>query len=124
MSIWTGVITEHVQASKDFYTKYFAAEVIYEGEDSWFLLLKIGHNELGFMKPKQASQETIFQAPFAGHGVWLALEVDDATSEFQRLSAMNAPIVVPLKDEPWGDRHFALKDPNGIGVDVVQRIAP
>jgi uncharacterized glyoxalase superfamily protein PhnB len=28
---------------------------------------------------------------------------------------------VPLRDEPWGDRHFAVVDPNGIGVDVLQQ---
>lgn len=27
-----------------------------------------------------------------------------------------------LRDEPWGDRHFVVVDPNGIGVDVVQRL--
>lgn len=26
-----------------------------------------------------------------------------------------------LRDEPWGDRHFVVVDPNGIGVDIVQR---
>jgi uncharacterized glyoxalase superfamily protein PhnB len=30
-------------------------------------------------------------------------------------------IEVPIRDEPWGDRHFAVLDPNGIPVDVVQR---
>lgn len=124
MKMWPGVITEHIEASKDFYLKYFSAQVIYEGDDSWFLLLKIGDNELGFMKPQQPTQAPVFRSKFAGSGVWLAIEVEDAASEFQRLSEMGAPVVVPLKDEPWGDRHFALEDPNGIGVDVVQRIAP
>ena len=122
MSMWTGVITDHVEASKDFYIKYFSAQVVYEGEDAWFLLLKIGPNELGFMKPGQASQAALFQTRFAGSGVWLAMEVDDADREFQRLRGLGAPIVLPLRDEPWGDRHFALQDPSGIGVDVVQRL--
>lgn len=124
MSLWTGVITPNVEASRDFYMKFFSAQVVYEGEDAWFLLLKIGLDEIGFMKPGQASQAPIFQSAFPGRGIWLAIEVDDATREYQRLSALGAPIEVPLRDEPWGDRHFALKDPNGIGVDIVQRLVP
>jgi len=29
-----------------------------------------------------------------------------------------------LRDEPWGDRHFALRDPNGVGVDIVEYHQP
>jgi uncharacterized glyoxalase superfamily protein PhnB len=24
-----------------------------------------------------------------------------------------------LRDEPWGDRHFTIRDPNGIAIDIV-----
>jgi hypothetical protein len=32
---------------------------------------------------------------------------------------MNIPIAIPIRDEPWGDRHFAIVDPNDIGIDIV-----
>ena len=25
-----------------------------------------------------------------------------------------------IRNEPWGDRHFAIQDPNGIGIDIVK----
>jgi len=28
------------------------------------------------------------------------------------------------KDEPWGDRHFAIVDPNGIGIDILTYSKP
>lgn len=31
---------------------------------------------------------------------------------------------IGIRDEPWGDRHFAIKDPNGIGIDIVTYTAP
>ena len=34
------------------------------------------------------------------------------------------PIVVSLRNEAWGDRHFSIVDPNGIGIDTVTRIVP
>lgn len=51
MKFWFGVVTEKVYESKDFYTCVFGCEVVYEGEDGWFVLLKLGDSELGFMQP-------------------------------------------------------------------------
>lgn len=123
MKLWTGIVTEAVQASKDFYIRLFGAEVVYEGEGGWIVLLRLGESELGFMQPGLASQAPIFRPVFDGRGVWLALEVADAEAEQQRLAALGVPIEAALRDEPWGDRHFVVRDPNGIGVDIVQRLA-
>jgi uncharacterized glyoxalase superfamily protein PhnB len=60
---------------------------------------------------------------YEGRDIWIAIDVDDAEAKYWRLGALNAPIELPLCDELWGDRHFVVRDPNGIGVDVVQRIA-
>ncbi len=122
MKLWTGIVTGKVAASKDFYVRLFGAEVVYEGEGGWIVLLKLGESELGFMQPGLASQAPIFRPAFGGQGVWLALEVADAEAEQQRLAALGVPIEVALRDEPWGDRHFVVRDPNGIGVDIVQRL--
>lgn len=122
MKLWTGIVTDKVQQSKDFYTRLFACEVIYQGEGSWVVLLRLGDSELGFMKPNQSSQAVIFHPAFEGRGVWIAVDVEDADAEYKRMQALGVPIEVDLRDEPWGDRHFVVVDPNGIGVDVVQRV--
>jgi uncharacterized glyoxalase superfamily protein PhnB len=31
----------------------------------------------------------------------------------------NIPLEFDLREEVWGDRHFAIRDPNGIGIDFV-----
>ncbi|MBC8151951.1 MAG: glyoxalase, partial [Bacteroidetes bacterium] len=41
-----------------------------------------------------------------------------------RINALGVPIAIELRDEPWGDRHFAIADPNGIGIDVVTYAPP
>jgi uncharacterized glyoxalase superfamily protein PhnB len=121
VKFWSGIVTEKVRESKDFYVHLFGCEVIYEGEGDWVVLLKLGDSELGFMKPDLESQAQIFRPAFRGQGVWIAVDVEDAQAEYRRIRAMGVPIEVPLRDEPWGDRHFVVVDPNGIGVDVVQR---
>jgi uncharacterized glyoxalase superfamily protein PhnB len=54
--------------------------------------------------------------------VWIAIDVEDVEAEQARLRALRVPIECALREEPWGDRHFVVVDPNGIGVDVVQRV--
>jgi catechol 2,3-dioxygenase-like lactoylglutathione lyase family enzyme len=122
MKIWSGVITEKVQESKDFYVRLFDCEIVYEGEGGWIVLLQQGSSEIAFMKPELESQAAIFRPAFQGQGLWFAVDVDDVDAQYQRLTAMGVPIEAPMRDEPWGDRHFVVVDPNGIGVDVVQRI--
>lgn len=120
--LWSGVVTDKVAESRDFYVRYFNSEVIYEGEDLWVVVLSVGESELGFMKPRLAFQSPLFQSPFTGQGLWFTVDVDDADAEYERIRALGAPIEVPLRDEPWGERHFSILDPNGIGVDIVQRL--
>ena len=45
-------------------------------------------------------------------------------AEYERLRAKGVPMLFDLRQEPWGDTHFAVRDPNGIGVDVVTYRAP
>ena len=122
MKLWTGIVTDKVQQSKDFYTRLFGCEVLHEAEGGWFVLLRLGHSELGFMKPNQPSQAAISRPAFDGRGVWIVVDVEDAGADYKRMQALGVPSEGGLRDEPWGDRHFVVVDPNGIGVDVVQRM--
>jgi catechol 2,3-dioxygenase-like lactoylglutathione lyase family enzyme len=121
MKFWSGVVTEQVQASRDFYVRLFGCEVLYEGEGGWFVLLGLGESELGFMKPGLEFQAPIYRSAFQGQGMWVTVDVEDVDAQYARFRSLGVPIAVELRDEPWGDRHFAVLDPNGIGVDVVER---
>ncbi|RUO24361.1 glyoxalase/bleomycin resistance/extradiol dioxygenase family protein [Aliidiomarina minuta] len=120
MKFWSGVVTAKVQESKDFYVRLFGCEVLYEGDDGWFVLLQLGDSELGFMKPGMSSQSNRFRAPYQGAGMWISVDVEDVDAEYARIKNLGVPVEVELRDEPWGDRHFVVVDPNGIGVDVVE----
>ncbi len=119
MKLWSGIITEKIKESKDFYVRLFGCEVVYESD--WFVLVQLGGAELGFMLPNIETQAPLFRSPFQGSGVWVAIDVDDVDAEYQRIQAIGIPIETAIRDEAWGDRHFVVVDPNGIGIDVVQR---
>jgi catechol 2,3-dioxygenase-like lactoylglutathione lyase family enzyme len=119
MKLWSGVVTEKIQASKDFYVRLFGCTVRYDSD--WFVLLELDGSELGFMRPDLQSQAAVFRPAFNGRGMWIAVDVDNVDAEYERIRALGIPIEAALRDEPWGDRHFVVLDPNGIGIDIVQR---
>jgi len=117
MKFWSGIISEKLQESKAFYVRLFDCQVVYDSE--WFVLLRLDGTEIGLMAPDLESQAPIFRPAFRGGGVWISVEVEDVDAEYRRVQALGVPIELPVRDEPWGDRHFVIVDPNGIGVDVV-----
>jgi len=120
MKLNAGIITPLLKETRAFYIRTFQFGVIFENE--FYVLMHTPDHQaaISFLLPKHASQQPLFQSPFQGQGVYLTIEVDDVDAEYRRIKALNVPIAIDLRDEPWGDRHFAVKDPNGIGIDVVK----
>ncbi|MFD3472035.1 VOC family protein [Streptomyces sp. NPDC058682] len=57
-------------------------------------------------------------------GLILALTVANLDAEEARLRAAGAPITMPLREEPWGERLFQMTDPNGVVVQLVEWAVP
>jgi catechol 2,3-dioxygenase-like lactoylglutathione lyase family enzyme len=124
MKLNAGIITANLAATKTFYTTVLNFKVLFEND--WYFLLSTadGNDQLSFLKPNMPQQAPIFQSAFGGQGVYLTIEVEDADAMYKMIKEKAIPIEVKLRDEPWGDRHFVIKDPNGIGVDIVKYTAP
>lgn len=56
----------------------------------------------------------------SARGVFLALEVDDADGWHEHLAAHRVEIEVPPHNEPWGDRSFTVRDPDGLSIAIYQ----
>ena len=120
MKMNAGIITSRIKETKAFYTQTLNFGVTFENE--FYLLMHTpGHTaELSFLLPNHPSQQPLFQKPFKGEGMYLTIEVDDVDKVYEEIKKKGVPIKIELKDEPWGDRHFAIEDPNGIGIDIVK----
>ncbi|MGP8304171.1 VOC family protein [Streptomyces inhibens] len=57
-------------------------------------------------------------------GLILALTVTDLEAEEARLRGEGAPITMPLREEPWGERLFQMTDPNGVVIQLVEWATP
>ena len=83
---------------------------------------KAPHVQLGFHRPGSSDQPPVFRGSFGGQGVFYGLEVDDVDAEYRRLTGLGLEAAFAPRDEPWGQRHFGVVDPNGIVVDIIQPI--
>lgn len=124
MKLNAGIITHKLAESKAFYAEVLGFGVTFEN-DFYVLMHTPNHEaEFSFLLPDHPSQQPLFQPPFGGKGVYLTIEVEDVDRLYEEVRSKNIPIAIELRDEPWGDRHFAIVDPNGVGIDLVRYRAP
>ena len=118
------VSTEKLEESKEFYTKHFDFQVLFAND--WYVQLESKNKsaQIAFVMPNHKTQPPIFQTGFDGNGMFYTIEVDDADQELARLQKIDTKIELDIRDEPWGERHFAVKDPNGIVLNISQSISP
>lgn len=124
MKLNAGIITEKLSETKKFYTEVLDFGVSFENE--FYILLHTPNNsaEISFLQPNHPSQKPIFQSAFNGKGVYLTIEVENVDEIYKRLKDIGVSMEFEIRDELWGDRHFAIKDPNGIGIDIVTYTKP
>lgn len=124
MKLNAGIITEKLAETKAFYTKTLGFGVTFENE--FYILMHTPNKEaeISFLLPNHPSQKPFFHKPFQGQGMYLTIEVEDVDKIYKELKQKGIKIEIDIRNEPWGDRHFAIQDPNGIGIDIVKYSAP
>lgn len=129
-SLFPVIVTSKLAQARDFYVEHFDFRVVFQAD--WYVQLHgfrgegVPPMELAFMLPNVESQPALLRTAFSGAGVIVSIEVDDVDTVHTKLMRAGAlkEIVVALRDEPWGQRHFLFKDPAGALLDVFQMIPP
>jgi len=119
MKLNAGIVTTKLAETKQFYTRLLDFGVIFENE--FYLLMHTPDRsaEISFLLPNHPSQQPIFHSPFTGQGMYFTIEVERVDEWYVKLKDKGSELKVDLRDEPWGDRHFTIQDPNGIAIDIV-----
>jgi catechol 2,3-dioxygenase-like lactoylglutathione lyase family enzyme len=119
MKLNAGIVTNKLAESKAFYTNVLGFGVTFEND--FYLLLHTPDREaeISFLLPDHPSQQPLFHKPFNGTGVYLTIEVEDVDKVYKEMTQKGIEIKIEIRDEPWGDRHFAITDPNGVNIDIV-----
>ncbi|MCP1167326.1 VOC family protein [Limimaricola litoreus] len=118
------LMVEHVAEVSAFYRTHFGFRPCFESD--WYIHLQSIEDDTVNLAILDASHETI-PAEARGSraaGLILNFEVADVDAIHDALTAANLPILLPLRDEPFGQRHFITRDPAGVLIDVITPIPP
>lgn len=114
----TCITTDKIDQTRDFYVRYFAAKIAFDS--GWYLHMEFGSKSasLQFMAPQP-------DMPLCNPaGMTFNFCVADVDAEFEKLTAAGLSTTMPLEDHPWGDRGFAVEDPNGVSLYIYSEREP
>lgn len=122
-SYYPVIMTRDVTATAAFYKAHFGFAEKFSSD--WYVHLQSISDEGVNLAVLDGSHETI---PEIGRGrvagLLLNFEVEDTDAVYARAQADGLPILLSLRDEPFGQRHFITSDPNGVLIDVITPIPP
>lgn len=117
------LMTDDVAGTAAFYKANFRFAAAFETD--WYMHLQSAEDPTVNIAIMDGQHDTI---PSQGRGRTAALllnfEVEDVDTEYQRAVEAGLPILQPLRDEAFGQRHFITQDPNGVLIDIIKLIPP
>lgn len=122
-SYYPVLMTGDVAGTAAFYKDHFRFEALFESD--WYVHLRSTEDKRVNLGLVQGDHETI---PESGRGrvsgLLINFEVRDPDAVYERARASGLPVLLSLRDEPFGQRHFITADPNGVLIDVIKPIPP
>lgn len=124
-SYYPVLMTRDVASTAGFYQRHFGFEALFTSD--WYVHLQSRDAgapvSLAILDARHQTIPAVGRgAP--GAGVLLNFEVDDVDAEYERLTRAGLDVLLPLRDEAFGQRHFIVKAPDGVMVDVITPIPP
>lgn len=123
ISLFPDICSDHVAGSRDFYVGLFDFEILVD--IGWYAQLRAPNDEnlqIAFVdRASDTVPEPVRKRP---QGVFVTVEVEDVDDAHSRAIELGLEILLSLRSEGFGQRHFMTVDPNGLPVDVYTTIPP
>ncbi|MFI0156447.1 VOC family protein [Streptomyces lydicus] len=113
---------DDVPASAAFLAKHFGFHEAMAAEGFASLVREDAANVIFLQRGIEALPEGFRDQHAAG--VIVAFTVTDLEAEYERLQSEGAPITMPPREEPWGERLLQVTDPNGVVLQLVAWATP
>jgi uncharacterized glyoxalase superfamily protein PhnB len=122
-SYYPVLMTDDLAGTVAFYVDHFRFKPLFASD--WYVHLQSAEDRRVDLGIVSGNHETI---PAEGRGkasgLLINFEVKDPDAVYERIVAAGLPILRSLRDEPFGQRHFITRDPNGVLIDVIKPIRP
>jgi uncharacterized glyoxalase superfamily protein PhnB len=122
-SYYPVIQTTDVAGTAAFYVRHFRFHPLFAAD--WYVHLQSQEDEAVNLAILAHDHETIPPGSRGtARGVILNFEVEDVDAEYARAQAAGLPVLLSLRDEAFGQRHFITCDPGGVLIDVITPIPP
>ncbi|MGF1507892.1 MAG: VOC family protein [Myxococcota bacterium] len=122
-SFYPVLVSADVGSAAQFYQQHLGFRALFTSD--WYIHLQHAEHPEVNLALLDAHHETVPpEQRTPARGVLVNLEVEDVDAEYARLTDAGAEMVLSLRDEPWGQRHFILRGPDGVLVDIIKPIPP
>lgn len=123
-SYYPVLMTKDVAGTVDFWRTHFGFTPLFTSD--WYVHLQMAGNESVNLAVLDGAHETI-PAVARGQtaaGLLINFESEEVDAVYARLQTAGLPILLTLRDDAFGQRHFITQDPNGVLIDVIKQIPP
>ena len=121
-SFYPVIMTKNVEECSEFFINTLEFETTFSSE--WYISLMDKYdNEVAFLE----SSHTTIPEGFRNQvrGLLLNFEVDNVDKIYKKLKeSLENRIVLDIRDEGFGQRHFIVEGPEKILIDIIQVIEP
>lgn len=123
-SYYPVLMTADVPSTVHFWQTHFGFKPLFVSD--WYVHLQMDGQDGVNLAVLNHSHDTLppqARGASAG-GLLINFEVEDVDAVHARLVTAGLPVLLSLRDEAFGQRHFITQDPNGVLIDLIQPIAP
>ena len=120
MSFYPIVTTLVPLECRDFYRHALDAQVVFEQE--WYVHLRIGTQEIGFLKPNPPQRLPVFRHARPSSGLTLAFEVPDVGAVYRQFQRWKIDTLGKPEESETGEIAFSVMDPAGVILNFVEHI--
>lgn len=119
MNFYPIVTTIVPMECRDFYVKAFDAQVLFQTD--WYVHLKLGSGEIGFLKPNPPQRLPVFRHARPSSGLTLAIEVPDVRAIHQQITERGFEAFGKPEESAGGELAFSVMDPAGVILNFVEQ---
>ncbi|RZL63030.1 MAG: glyoxalase [Variovorax sp.] len=122
-SYYPVIMTSDVAGTARFYATHFGFTALFTSD--WYVHLQLQDDPSVNLAVLDGQHHTIPEvARGRASGVLLNFEVEDPEAVYAAVQAAGLPVLLTLRDEAFGQRHFITSDPNGVLIDIIKPIPP
>ena len=122
-SFYPVLMSQQVAQTADYFQTHFDFVPLFDS--GWYVHLQSANDPQINLAVLDANHDTVPAARrgATAQGLLLNFEVADVDAEWARLQHQ-LPILLPIRSEAFGQRHFIAQGPEGVLIDVITPIEP